>query len=82
MAAFCNDGSHGVVAIDAPGLLTMGNISTNGIGFRAGGVRSIAAVTAPNIRLSQHPHPGSGGMQGEGISGGTPARTNSVATGP
>lgn len=80
-AAPWNGTSGGVVAIDVTGLLTLGNINVNGLGFRGGGVRNVAAQTAPqyagyrNVIASNN-----GGAKGEGISG-TPYRTYSVALG-
>jgi len=80
-AAAWDGSSGGVVAIDVSGLLTLGNISVNGLGFRAGGVRNIAAVTAPQYSGYRDLYAnGNGGMKGEGIAG-TPARTYSVANG-
>jgi mucin-19 len=80
-AAAWDGGSGGVVAIDVAGLLTLGNINVNGLGFRAGGVRNINAVTAPQYSGYRELYSsGSGGMKGEGIAA-TPARTYSVSTG-
>lgn len=80
-AAAWDGSSGGVAAIDVAGLLTLGNINADGLGFRAGGVRNINAVTAPQYSGYRALYSsGNGGMKGEGIAG-TPARTYSVATG-
>ena len=80
-AAGWNGTSGGIVAVDVSGLLTLGPINANGRGFRAGGVRNVAAQTAPqyagyrNLLSTEN-----GGFKGEGIAG-TPARTYSALLG-